>query len=59
MLEIPEGMGKFVQDYKIIVFDIAFLPDKTISQFKSTFKHVAHFLKISVCLINTSHLMKK
>ena len=45
MLEIPEGMGKFVQDYKIIVFDIAFLPDKTISQFKSTFKHVAHFFK--------------
>lgn len=38
-------MEKFVQDYKIIVFDIAFLPDKTINSFKSTFKHVAHFFK--------------
>ena len=45
MFEIPEGMEKFVQDYKITVFDIAFLPDKTINKFRSTFKHVAHFFK--------------
>jgi len=45
MLEIPEGMEDFVQDYGIKVFDIAFLPDETINKFKSTFKHVAHFFK--------------
>lgn len=45
ILEIPEGMAEFVQDYKIIVFDIAFLPDETVNSFKSTFKHVAHFFK--------------
>ena len=45
ILEIPEGMEEFVQDYKIIVFDISFLPDETINNFKSTFKHVAHFFK--------------
>ncbi len=45
LLAIPEGMENFVQDYKINVFDIAFLPDETINKFKSTFKHVAHFFK--------------
>ena len=45
ILDIPEGMEKFVQDYKITVFDIAFLSDKTINKFTSTFKHVAHFFK--------------
>lgn len=45
MFEIPKGMEDFVQDYKITIFDIAFLSAETISKFKSTFKHVAHFFK--------------
>ncbi len=45
MFEIPKEMEDFVQDYKITVFDIAFLSDETINKFKSTFKHVAHFFK--------------
>ena len=45
VLEIPKGMKKFVEDYKIKVFDIAYLSDETINKFKSTFKHVAHFFK--------------
>ncbi|MFG6395281.1 MAG: Rpn family recombination-promoting nuclease/putative transposase [Lachnospiraceae bacterium] len=45
MLKIPKGMENFVKNYQITVFDIAFLPDGTINQFKSTFKHVAHFFK--------------
>lgn len=45
ILEIPEGMDKYVQDYKINVFNIAYLSDETIDRFKSTFKHVAHFFK--------------
>ncbi len=45
LFEIPEGMEKFVQDYKIIVFDITFLLNDTINKLKSTFKHVAHFFK--------------
>ncbi len=59
LLAIPEGMENFVQDYKINVFDIAFLPDETINKFKSTFKHVAHFLNTGGFLIYTSHLAKK
>ena len=45
MFEIPKGMEDFVQDYKITIFDIAFLPDETINKFKSIFKYVAHFFK--------------
>ncbi len=45
MFEIPKEMEDFVQDYKITVFDIAFLSDETINKFKSTSKHVAHFFK--------------
>ena len=45
VLDIPEGMEEFVEDYKIKVFDIAYLSDETINEFKSTFKHVAHFFK--------------
>lgn len=43
LLEIPRELEPFVQDYHIYVFDIAHLEEKVIEQFKSTFKHVAHF----------------
>lgn len=45
ILNIPEELEPFVEDYKIKVFDIAFLEDEIINKFKSTFKHVAHFFK--------------
>ena len=45
MFEIPKGMEDFVQDYKITIFDIAFLSVETINKFKGTFKHLAHFFK--------------
>lgn len=37
------AMEPFVQDYRIHVFDIAYLDDATVNCFRSTFKHVAHF----------------
>lgn len=43
MFRIPEGMEAFVQDYRINVFDIAYLDDATVNRFRSTFRHVAHF----------------
>ncbi|MCR5609584.1 MAG: Rpn family recombination-promoting nuclease/putative transposase [Lachnospiraceae bacterium] len=36
---------KNVSDYKIHVIDVAFLEDEQIAQFKTMFKHVAHFMK--------------
>lgn len=43
LLDVPEELQPFFQDYRIHVVDIAYLPDETIFQFKSTFRHVAHF----------------
>lgn len=45
MIGIPEKLKPFVQDYKIRVFDIAFLEDETIERFTSDFKAVARFFK--------------
>ena len=42
-LEIPENLGKYVSDYKINVFDIAFLSDDTVRKFKSDFRLVADY----------------
>lgn len=38
-------MKNYVQDYKIRVYDIAFLSDNIIEEFKSDFKIVARFFK--------------
>lgn len=38
-------MKKYVEDYKIRVYDIAFLSDNIIEQFTSDFKFVALFFK--------------
>lgn len=43
MFRIPDSIEPLVQDYKIHVFDIAYLDDATVNRFQSTFKHVAHF----------------
>lgn len=45
LLNIPEKMKPFVQDYKIHVFDVAFLSDEIIESFTSDFKVVAKFFK--------------
>lgn len=38
-------LAKYVQDYKIYVFDIAFLEDEVIGSFKSDFREIAGFFK--------------
>ena len=42
---IPGKLKPFVSDYKINVFNIAWLSDKTISMFKSDFKFVAKYFQ--------------
>ena len=43
--EVPEKLKSFVNDYKINVFNIAFLSPKTISMFKSDFKIIAEYFR--------------
>lgn len=45
MLDIVPELSEYVQDYKIYVFDIAFLDDETIQSFTSDFGVVARFFK--------------
>lgn len=45
MMDLPEEMKNYVQDYKINVFDVAFLDEDTINKFTSDFKAVARFFK--------------
>ncbi|MBO4533149.1 MAG: Rpn family recombination-promoting nuclease/putative transposase [Treponema sp.] len=41
--DVPEELKPFINDYKINVFEIAWLDEETISKFKSDFKIVAEF----------------
>lgn len=43
--EVPEKLKPFVNDYKINVFNIAFLNQKTIAMFKSDFKIIAEYFR--------------
>lgn len=45
LMDIPDDFKGFVQDYKINVFDIAYLEDETIESFTSDFKLVSRFFK--------------
>lgn len=45
MLKTDEKLVKYVQNYKIHIFDIAFLDDDTIESFTSDFKEIARFFK--------------
>ena len=45
LLELPDKLKGYVEDYKIRVYDIAFLSDNVIEQFTSDFKIVARFFK--------------
>ena len=42
-LKIPDELDKYVNDYKINVFEISYLTEEQISRFKSDFKIVANF----------------
>ena len=44
-MEIPDEFKPYVQDYKVEVFDIAFLEDDVIELFTSDFKLIAKFFK--------------
>lgn len=44
--EIPEKLKPFVNNYKINVFNIAWLSEKTIEMFKSDFKLIAQYFRI-------------
>ena len=43
LLDIPQEMDRFINDYKINVFEVAWLTDEQIARFKSDFKVVAGF----------------
>lgn len=43
IIEIPEYMDEYVNNVKVNVFEIAWLPEETISKFTSDFKVVAKF----------------
>ena len=43
ILDIPTGLEDFVSDYKINVFEIAFLPEEKVNKFKSDFRLVAKY----------------
>lgn len=45
MLDITPELSEYVQDYKIYVFDIAFLDDETMQSFTSDFGEIARFFK--------------
>ena len=45
MMQLPEKLKSYVEDYKIKVYDIAFLSDNVIEKFTSDFKFVARFFK--------------
>lgn len=45
LVHIPPEFEKYVQDYSMHVFDIAFLDDKTIDNFSSDFGIAARFFK--------------
>ena len=42
---VPDELGRFVSDYKINVFELAWLSDEQIQAFKSDFREVALFLR--------------
>ena len=42
-LQIPKGLEKYVTDYKINLFEIAYLTDKQVEMFKSDFRFVAEY----------------
>ncbi len=52
IITVPAGLENFVSDYKINVFNLAWLSDEEIDNFKSDFKEVALYLKAKRLGIN-------
>jgi len=44
ILSIPKGMEKYVNDYKINIFEVAWMDEKDLSRFKSDFRIFANIL---------------
>ena len=44
-MDIPEEFKPFISDYKINVFELAWLDDETVNSFKSDFRDVVEFLR--------------
>ena len=42
-MKIPEGLDDYINDYKMLVFEVAWLTEEQISRFRSDFKIVANF----------------
>ena len=45
VIAIPSGLDPYISDYKINVFELAWLTDEQIEMFKSDFREVVQFLK--------------
>ncbi len=43
ILDIPEGMEEYINDYRVHVFEISWLTDEEINRFTSDFRIVANF----------------
>ena len=43
LMKIPDGMEKYINDYKIQIFEVAWLTEKEIERFQSDFRIVANF----------------
>ena len=43
VLDIPKEFDKYINDYKVNVIEVAWLPDEVISKFKSDFRYVADY----------------
>lgn len=43
-IKVPEKLKPYVNDYKINVFELAYLEDETVEMFTSDFKHVVQYL---------------
>ena len=46
-LRIPEGLEKYVSDYEAHLFEIAYLTDEQVKQFRSDFRYVAEYFVAS------------
>ena len=44
LFDIPDGLDEYISDYKINVFEVAWLTDKELNRFKSDFKVIANYL---------------
>ncbi|MCR4777360.1 MAG: Rpn family recombination-promoting nuclease/putative transposase [Lachnospiraceae bacterium] len=43
VLDVPNEFDKYINDYKVNVIEVAWLPDEVISKFKSDFRYVADY----------------